>query len=114
MRWAALLVGLLAEPVVGFFYGEQYLNIVPLTNLLLITAFVTNGLRYTTANLLAEMGKIRVNMVVSPTGVICQIGLNLLLIPRFGVYGAAYTSIIVHSLMAVAVFVPFVRIYRAC
>ena len=108
---AALLVSLLAEPVIGFFYGEQYLNIIPLMNLLLITAFITNGLRYTTANLLAAMGKIRVNMIVSFSGMVCQIVLNLFLIPIFGVYGAAYTSIIVYTLMAVAVFVPFVKMY---
>lgn len=109
---AALLVSLLAEPVVGFFYGAQYLNIVPLMNLLLITAFVTNGLRYTTANLLAAMGKVRVNMIVSFAGIICQVGLDLLLIPLFGVYGAAYASIIVYSLMAIAIFIPFVKLYR--
>lgn len=109
---AALLVAMLAEPVVRFFYGEQYLNIVPLMNLLLATAFITNGLRYTTANLLAAMGKIRVNMIVSFGGMLSQVALNLALIPLFGVYGAAYTSIIVYSLMAVAVFVPFVKMYR--
>lgn len=109
---AALLVALLAEPVIGFFYGEQYLNIVPLMNLLLVTAFITNGLRYTTANLLAVMGKIRVNMIVSFGGMASQIGLNLILIPLFGIYGAAYTSIIVYSLMAIAVFIPFVKMYR--
>ncbi|PNV67189.1 oligosaccharide flippase family protein [Enteroscipio rubneri] len=110
---AAILVCLVAEPVVGFFYGEQYLNIVPLMNLLLVTAFVTNGLRYTTANLLAAMGKIRVNMFVSFSGMVCQIVLNFILIPLFGVYGAAYTSIMVYSFMAIAVFVPFVMMYRA-
>ena len=109
---AALFVALLANPVIGFFYGDQYLNIVPLMNLLLVTAFITNGLRYTTANLLAAMGKIRVNMIVSFCGMVSQIVLNLILIPRFGVYGAAYTSIIVYALMAVAVFVPFVKLYR--
>ncbi|WP_425430954.1 polysaccharide biosynthesis C-terminal domain-containing protein [Eggerthella timonensis] len=81
-------------------------------NLLLVTAFITNGLRYTTANLLAAMGRIRVNMIVSFGGMVSQILLNLALIPLFGMYGAAYTSIISYSFMAVAVFVPFVKMYR--
>ncbi len=107
-----MFVAEFAEPVIGRFYGERYLNIIPLMNLLLVTAFITNGLRYTTANLLAAMGRIRVNMIVSFGGMVSQILLNLALIPLFGMYGAAYTSIISYSFMAVAVFVPFVKMYR--
>ena len=40
-----------------------------------------------------------------------QIVLNLLLIPEFGVYGAAMTSIVVYSAMAMGVLVPFVKMY---
>ena len=110
---ATLLVGLLATPIITVFYGEQYLNVVPLMNALLVTAFITNGIRYTTANLLAAMGRIKVNMAISFAGIIAQIALNFHLIPIFGVYGAAFTSIIVYSLMAFAVFISFVTIDRA-
>jgi O-antigen/teichoic acid export membrane protein len=106
-----LVIFLLAEPIVVAFFGERYANIVPLLDMLLMVAFVTNGLRFTSANLLAAMGKIRVNMIVSFAGTVGQIVLNLLLIPEFGVYGAAMTSIVVYSAMAMGVLVPFVKMY---
>lgn len=109
---AAILISLLAEPLVLLVYGEQYANVVPLTVLLLVGSILNNGIRYTSANLIAAMGRIRMNMVVSACGIVSQIVLNFLLIPQFGVYGAAATGIVVQLLMGVAVTTYFVRTYR--
>lgn len=109
---AALLIGIVAEHLVGLVYGDRYANVVPLLLLLLVASFLNNGIRYASANLLAAMGRIRTNMVVAATGVVLQILLNLALIPRFGVNGAAITGIIVYGLMAIAVTAYFVKIYK--
>lgn len=109
---AAFITFLAGSPMISFLFGDRYADIIPLMNILLIVAFVTNGLRYPTANLLAAMGKIRVNMVVSICGVLAQVALNLFFIPLYGTYGAAFTSIIVYTFMATSVFVAFIRLYR--
>lgn len=110
---AAVCLGIavLAKPVVWLLYGEQYLNIIPTMRVLLLAAFFNCGLRYTTANLLAAMGKIKYNMIISAGGMILQIAVNLLVIPRYGMMGVAATSCIVYLFMAVVLFAMFVRQY---
>jgi len=98
--------------VISSIYGDQYINTIPLMNTLLISAIINNALRYPTANILAAMGNIRVNMTVSLIGMIIQIVLDAVLIPKFGVYGAAYCSIIVYGLMACSVISYFSIRYR--
>ncbi|MDN0069551.1 oligosaccharide flippase family protein [Collinsella ihumii] len=105
-------IALFSKPFVGFFYGVEYLNAVPLMSLLLVSSFITNGIRYTTANLLSATGKVKANMVIAVCGIAAQLALNLLLIPQFGEYGAAATSIVVYSGMAIAVVVVFKKIYQ--
>ncbi len=104
-------IALLARPVVWLLYGEQYLNIVPIMQLLLLAAFFNCGLRYTTANLLAAMGQVKYNMLVSAIGMALQIGLNLWIIPIYGVMGVAFTSCIVYFFMAVVLLILFLKKY---
>lgn len=110
--FVALFVALLSKPLVGVLFGEQYSGITPLLNLLLVVAIINNGLRYPTANLFASMGIIKINMATAIAGMVLQVVLDVLLIPTFGVYGAALTSIIVYFAMALGVIVPFVFRYR--
>ena len=109
--FVCLMIALLAEPIVWILYGEQYLNIVSLMRVLLLAAFFNCGLRYTTANLLAAMGQIKYNMTVSAVGMALQVGINLFMIPRYGVMGVAATSCAVYLTMAAVLFVVFIRRY---
>lgn len=106
------LIAAVCEQFVQIFYGSEYLNVIPLMRLLLVSSFITNGVRYTTANLLSATGKVRSNMVVALVGIAAQIILDLILIPVLGVYGAALASILVYGGMAVAVVLVFVKEYR--
>lgn len=106
-----LLIALLAKPIVWLLYGTQYLNIVPVMQLLLLAAFFNCGLRFTTANLLAAMGQIKYNMIVSAVGMVLQVGINLFMVPRYGVMGVAATSCMVYLIMAGALFIAFMRRY---
>lgn len=105
-------VGILGKPLISIIYGDNYLNIVPLMRLLLLSAFINCGLRYTSANLLASMGQIKYNMIISILGMVLQISLDLILIPEFDAYGAAITSIISYLFMAVVLFIIFCIKYR--
>jgi len=109
---AALILFVAAEPVIRLLYGSDYLTVVPVMRVLLIGAFINSGLRFMTAHLLSSMNRIVYNIVVSLVGVILQIGVNIMVIPRFGAMGSAYTGIAVYSLMAVALITIFVKQYR--
>lgn len=105
----ALAIGLLASPLIRLMYGEQYLNVVPLMQVMLIGAFFNSGLRYTTANLLAAMGEIKYNMIISGVGIVIQIALDFLLIPHMGVMAVALSNCIVFLIMSIALFVVFYK-----
>ena len=102
-----LLVIVLGRFLISTMYGEQYLNIVPLMQVLLVAAFMNSGLRYTTANLLSAMGEVKYNMYVSAGGVILQIVADLIFIPRFGTYAVAIANCVIYLLMAVALYITF-------
>lgn len=107
---AAVLV-VIARPLIRVFYGAQYENIVGLMRVLLLASFLNSGLRYTTANLLAAMGKIRPNLIVSFVGMMIQIGLDIPLIIRFNAMGVAISSCIVYSIMTITLFIYFYKEY---
>ncbi|MBR5316755.1 MAG: polysaccharide biosynthesis C-terminal domain-containing protein, partial [Lachnospiraceae bacterium] len=105
---------LLAESLILFIYGSEYSNVVGLMRILLVAAFLNAGLRYPCANILAAMGKVKYNMAVSLMGVVLQIGINVVMIPRFGGVGAAITSCFVYTFMSVVLLGVFVKKYYMC
>lgn len=108
---AVLGIIIFSNQIITLLYGEEYLNIIPVMRLLLIAAFINSGLRFTTANLLAAMGQIKYNMVISIIGIVIQVIVNFQVIPTYGVKGVAYTSIIVYALMTIMLFVVFANKY---
>lgn len=108
-----LTIGMIifAKPLIGFIYGESYLNIVPLMRILLLSAFLNSGFRYVTANLLAAMGKVKENLFVSIMGVILQLVLDVLLIPKYEAVGVAVASCIVFLVMSLALLIIFCKYY---
>ena len=100
-----------AEPLIVFLYGEVYVNILPLMRILLIAAFFNAGLRYMTSNLLAAMGQVKYNMVVSAIGMVAQIILDVLLVQWFQSIGIAMASCVVYLGMAVASLLIFYKKY---
>lgn len=107
----ALMIGILAKPLVLLIYGYEYLNIINLMRMLLLAAFINSGLRYATANLLAAMGEIKYNMIISGIGIVSQFVLDLILIPRLGTYAVAISNCIVCLFMAIALFGIFYKKY---
>lgn len=104
-------IAVLAKPLIWLLYGEQYLNVVPVMRVLLLSAFLNNGMRYTTANLLSAMGRVRPNMIVSALGMVLQISINLLVVPKYGAMGVAFTSCVVYLFMALTLLIVFYRLY---
>lgn len=118
MGGSIVLIGLVvlilvvwAGPIISFLYGKEYVNVVPVMRMLLLASLINNIFRYTNANLLSAMGKVRVNLYVSAVGIILQVILDMLLIPKYGMMGVATASVIVYLMMAMAVIVTFYKLF---
>ncbi|NGM70322.1 flippase [Natronolimnobius sp. AArcel1] len=98
---AAAGLVLVAEPFVELVFGADYLEAVPVLQvfalyavLLAITNITSNGLDY--------LGRARARAVAKGVTSVCNVGLNILLIPQYGVIGAAVATVITHSLYTLA------------
>ena len=107
----AITIGFFAGPLIKLMYGEQYLNVVNLMRVLLLAAFLNSSLRYTTANLLAAMGEIKYNMIISGIGIAIQILFDIIFIPIWGVMAVAISNCIVYGTMAIVLFGVFYNKY---
>ena len=101
----------LAKPVIVILYGKEYLSVITIMRILLIAAFLNCGLRYTTANILAAMGKVKYNMMISVIGMVLQVVINVQIIPAFGALGVAITSCVVYGIMAAGLLAIFIKQY---
>jgi O-antigen/teichoic acid export membrane protein len=108
----SLLLFIFAKPIVVLLYGEQYATVAPLMRILLVAAFINCAIRYTNANLLAAMGQIKYNLIISIIGVLLQIFINITIIPKYGAFGLAYTSIIVYFMMSAMLTFVFFKKYK--
>lgn len=106
-----IIIALLSKPIIWLLYGKDYLNVVGVMRVLLLGAFFNCGLRFTTANILAAMGKVKYNMAVSIVGMITQLIINLKIIPLYGAVGVATTSCIVYGIMAACLLGAFIKQY---
>ena len=106
-----ILCFLFAKTIIRIMYGEQYLSAVPIMRLLLFASFFNNGIRSSLANILSAVGKQKANLLVAAFGMIIQIFLDILLIPRFGAVGVACSSAFVYLAMSCFLIVYFKKFY---
>ena len=99
-----ILVGLLlfAPLIVYIFYGEKYMNVVPIFRMLSLNFFIFGSTRKLFGNVIAAMKKSEVNLVFSLLTGIINIVLNLLLIPVYGSIGAAIATVCVSLIIGLA------------
>lgn len=112
MACAALVCAVFSKGLIRLLYGEAYLAAVPIMNVLLIASVFNNGIRATTANVLSAMGQQRANLIVAGIGVIAQLTLNCICIPKYGAIGVAWVSVFVHIMMCSALYIVFRRKYH--
>lgn len=103
----ALIIGVFGSFFISLISDEQYLNTLGLMRVLLVAAFLNSGVRFTIANLLAAMGEIRYNMIVSVSGILIQVVLDIVLIPNYGVMAVAISNCFVFGAMAIILFFVF-------
>lgn len=74
-------------------FGKQYINAIPVTNICIIsTGFSVIGSAVTNYLITEGLGYIRLYRAVF--GLIINFILNILLIPKYGIHGAAYSSLV--------------------
>ncbi|MCI0691260.1 polysaccharide biosynthesis C-terminal domain-containing protein [candidate division KSB1 bacterium] len=87
----ALLLALVAEPLVTLIYGQAFRgSLAPL--FWLLPGIVIFSAANVLASYIAGIGKPRLNFLVSLAGLFVTVTLNLLLIPRLNIVGAAISS----------------------
>lgn len=99
-----IFVGLLlcAPLIVYIFYGEKYMNVVPIFRMLSLNFFVFGSTRKLFGNVIAAMKKSEANLVFSLLSGVINIVLNMLLIPVYGSIGAAIATVCVSFIMGIA------------
>jgi O-antigen/teichoic acid export membrane protein len=105
---AALLLALFAAPLVPWLFGEEFRSsVAPL--LWLLPGIVAFSAANVIASYLAGAGKPRLNFYVSLAGLLMTIALDLLLIPRFNIIGAAIASTLSYLTSTVVIIYFFTR-----
>ncbi len=92
---------LIAEPFVKIIFGGQYTGAVPVLQVLSVYA-VLQAITKLTSNGLDFLGRARERAVVMIFTSISNVVLNIILIPRFGVVGAAFATLITFSIYTFA------------
>lgn len=105
VRWTVLvtavgagLLAALADPITTLVYGQAFAGAVAPLRVLLI-GIVAFALVQVLSGFLLGSGRLRPLVLLSGAGFLCNLGANLVLIPRFGITGAAAASAISYSVV---------------
>ncbi len=93
---AAAGIALLAEPMIEYIFGSDYLGAVLVIQLFSIYLVLNSIMKYTSAGL-DFLGRARERAIINTTTSVANVGLNLLLIPTIGVEGAVLATLITYG-----------------
>lgn len=93
---AAVGLALLAEPAIRLIFSQSYLGAVPVLQLFSIFIIV-RAIHKITGNGLDYLGLARIRAIARGTAAIGNLALNLLLVPLFGIMGAAVATLVTYS-----------------
>lgn len=104
---AVLGVWYLFNDTIVLLFGQNYVDALPVMNILMINVFSTFLFRVPLGNILAAVGKAKWNSYSAIVLLVINLGLNYILIPKFGVFGAAYATVSAIGLSSVINIVLF-------
>ena len=90
-----------AEDFIPFFLGNEYLEVIPVLKILSVLILTISFNSVVGVQLLLPLGKDRAYTTATIAGAVTNMAVNVVLIPKFGIYGACAASI----LAEVAVFI---------
>ena len=94
-----LCLALFAPLIIWIIYGEKYMNVIPLFEILSLN-YLFYCVRNLTGNALAAVKKVKMNLLFSVMSGILNIILNMTLIPWLGSAGAAVATLLVTIFIA--------------
>ena len=103
---------LLAGPVIGLFYGDQFDSAVRPAQVLVV-GMLLGGAAGVASGYLYGRGRPGLNSVAFGLGLVVTVVLDLLLIPAYGAMGAAVASTVTYLLTDGALLVLLARVGRA-
>jgi len=107
----SVILLILARPLIYFLFGPSFLpSVRPL--IILLPSIVAFSLVKILASDLAGRGKPEINTLASCVSLAVNIPLNLLLIPRFGIAGAAFATTVAYILATLVTIVAFTHISK--
>ncbi len=95
---AATLMTFFAKPIIILIYGEGYITAAPVLRIY-IWGGVGMSLGMVANQLLIVENKTKIFFLSNMISMICNVVLNLILIPRFGMNGAAFSTLVSYSLV---------------
>ena len=98
---AAVGLILVAEPTIRYVFGMAYLGAVPVLQVLALYV-VFRAITTITENSLDYLGRARARAIIKIPTVGLNIVLNILLIPRLGIIGAALATVVSYGLFSIA------------
>lgn len=107
----AAILFLVAGPVVNLLYSSRFTDSASVVRVL-VPGIVLFGAARVVGNDIAGRGRPLVNSAVAAVSVVCNVVLNVLLIPRYGIEGAAWASTASYSVVFVATVAVYGRITR--
>lgn len=103
-----------AEPIIILLYGRAYSNVVPTMRVLIIGSTINCIFRYSTANILAAIGKVEYNLYISIVCIIIQAIADVIIIDQFGMIGIAIVSSIIYIILSILlIFALWRYIYKS-
>jgi O-antigen/teichoic acid export membrane protein len=98
---AAAGLALIAEPLIRLIFGQQYLGAVPVLRIMVIYALMLS-ISTLTSDALDYLGHARERAIIRTTSAFANVFLNIILIPRIGVEGAAIATVVTYSAYTLA------------
>ena len=97
----SVILFIFAEILVRLIFGSDYVDIVPIFQILVINYFFSATFRSLAGNVLASMRKLKFNFYVTSAAGVVNIVLDIFFIQWWGSFGAAITTLIVTSFFGV-------------
>lgn len=100
-----LLIGvglyIFAPIVINILFGNKYEGILPVFRILIISYIISASLRTPASNLFGILRKAKTALVISAGTVLISVCLSIFFVTRFGIIGAAYSSVSTFGIIGV-------------
>lgn len=96
----AFILFILSQVIILLISGDQYIEAAGIFRIHLVGFFLAGTFRDLSVNILAGLKKVHYNLFISAIQIAAEMVFNYLMIIKFGMYGAAYATVLVEIIAA--------------